>query len=48
MASLGLLALLIILVVLTLAGFHPAGFVLVLVAVFAILFNLGTPRRKRA
>ncbi len=47
-ASIGLLALLVALVVLTIAGFYPAGIVLVIVAVFALFFNLGTPRRKRA
>ena len=48
LASLGLLAAIAFLVVLTIAGFRPGAYVLITIAVFALLFNLGSPRRKKA
>ena len=47
-AALGLILLVLGLVVLAIAGFSPAKYVLVVVVVFAVLFNLGPARRKRA
>ena len=48
LAALGLIAVVLGLVVLAFAGFSPAKYVLVVVVVFAILFNFGPARRKRA
>ncbi|MDA8263716.1 MAG: hypothetical protein M0Z47_12920 [Actinomycetota bacterium] len=47
-AALGLILVVLGLLVLAIAGFSPAKYVLVVVVVFSILFNFGPARRKRA
>ncbi|MDA8195883.1 MAG: hypothetical protein M0019_01500 [Actinomycetota bacterium] len=48
LASLGLIGALLILVVMAIAGFTQAWVVIVVVAVFSILFNVGPRRSKRS
>ncbi len=48
LAALGLMMVVLGLVVLAIAGFPPAKYVLMMVVVFVVLFNFGPARRKRA
>ncbi|MDA8026801.1 MAG: hypothetical protein M0T78_09735 [Actinomycetota bacterium] len=48
LASLGLLAALLILIAMAVAGFSQAWIVIVVIAVFSLLFNVGPRRSKRS
>lgn len=47
LASVGVILLMLSLLALAIAGFRPAFYVIVVVIVFVLLFNVGTPRRAR-